>query len=68
MEDILEEIVGEIRDEFDSDEIPVIRKINENHFIFDAKVLVEDVNDLLGTHIYDEEIDTIGGWLLTKKI
>lgn len=67
VEDILEEIVGEIRDEFDSDEIPVIRKINENHFIFDAKVLVEDVNDLLGTHIYDEEIDTIGGWLLTKK-
>ncbi|QQZ09173.1 hemolysin family protein [Heyndrickxia vini] len=67
VEDILEEIVGEIRDEFDSDEIPLIRKINESHYILDAKVLIEEVNDLLGTHIFDEEIDTLGGWLLTKK-
>ncbi|MBL5816754.1 HlyC/CorC family transporter [Bacillus sporothermodurans] len=67
VEDILEEIVGEIRDEFDSDEIPLIRKINDSHYILDAKVLIEEVNDLLGTHIFDEEIDTLGGWLLTKK-
>ncbi|GIN86552.1 UPF0053 protein YhdP [Heyndrickxia sporothermodurans] len=67
VEDILEEIVGEIRDEFDSDEIPLIRQLNEKHYILDGKVLIEEVNDLLGTHIYDEEIDTIGGWLLTKK-
>ncbi|MGE8207089.1 hemolysin family protein [Heyndrickxia sp. NPDC080065] len=67
VEDILEEIVGEIQDEFDADEIPLVRKVNDYHYIFDAKVLIEDVNDLLGTHIYDEEIDTLGGWLLTKK-
>lgn len=67
VEDILEEIVGEIRDEFDMDEIPLIQKINDNHYILDGKVLLEEVNDLLGTHIFDEEIDTIGGWLLTKK-
>ena len=47
VEDILEEIVGEIRDEFDSDEIPMIRKITENHYIIDSKVLVTEVNDLL---------------------
>ncbi|WP_433746574.1 hemolysin family protein [Falsibacillus pallidus] len=67
VEDILEEIVGEIRDEFDADEIPLIRKTGENNYLFDAKVLVEQVNDLLGTHLSDEEVDTIGGWMLTQK-
>ena len=67
VEDILEEIVGEIRDEFDSDEIPMIRKIKENHYIIDSKVLVSEVNDLLGIEIDDEDIDTIGGWILTEN-
>nr|WP_263328453.1 hemolysin family protein [Neobacillus sp. Marseille-Q6967] len=67
VEDILEEIVGEIRDEFDSDEIPMIRKINENHYIIDSKVLVSEINDLLGVDIDDEDIDTIGGWILTEN-
>lgn len=67
VEDILEEIVGEIRDEFDQDEIPLIRKLNANHYIFDAKILIEDVNDLLATHIPDDDVDTLGGWILTQK-
>lgn len=67
VEDILEEIVGEIRDEFDMDEIPEIRKIEENHYIIDSKVLVSEVNDLLGVDINDEDIDTIGGWILTEN-
>jgi len=66
VEDILEEIVGEIRDEFDMDEIPMIRKVKENHYIVDSKLLVSEVNDLLGTEINDEDIDTIGGWFLTE--
>jgi CBS domain containing-hemolysin-like protein len=66
VEDILEEIVGEIRDEFDMDEIPMIQKVKENHYIVDSKVLVSEVNDLLGTEIDDEDIDTIGGWILTE--
>ena len=66
VEDILEEIVGEIQDEFDSDEIAEIRTIEENHYIIDAKVLVSQVNDLLGLQINDEDIDTIGGWILTE--
>lgn len=66
-EDILEEIVGEIRDEFDDDEIPLIRKLGEEHYLLDAKVLIEEVNDLLGIHLRCEDIDTIGGWLLTQK-
>lgn len=67
VEDILEEIVGEIRDEFDTDELPLIQKIDQNHYIIDAKVLISEVNDLLGTNLDDEEVDTIGGWLLTQK-
>jgi CBS domain containing-hemolysin-like protein len=67
VEDILEEIVGEIRDEFDMDEIPMVRKIKEKHYIIDSKVLVSEVNDLLGIEIDDEDIDTIGGWILTEN-
>ncbi|MGG1677270.1 hemolysin family protein [Neobacillus sp. NRS-1170] len=67
VEDILEEIVGEIRDEFDMDEIPMIRKIKENHYIIESKVLVSEVNDLLGVEIDDEDVDTIGGWILTEN-
>lgn len=64
VEDIVEEIVGEIRDEFDMDEVPEIQKIDENHYIVDSKVLISEVNDLLGIEIDDEDIDTIGGWVL----
>ncbi len=66
VEDILEEIVGEIRDEFDMDEIPMVQKIKDDHYIIDAKVLVSEVNDLLGLDIDDEDVDTIGGWILTE--
>ncbi|MCM3668203.1 hemolysin family protein [Mesobacillus maritimus] len=68
VEDILEEIVGEIRDEFDEDEVPEIRKVSDNHYILDSKVLIEDVNLLLGTRLEAEEVDTIGGWFLTQNI
>ena len=67
VEDILEEIVGEIRDEFDMDEIPEVRKIKEGHYIFDSKILVSEVSDLLGIDIDDEDVDTIGGWILTEN-
>ncbi|MCY8505947.1 hemolysin family protein [Bacillus atrophaeus] len=68
VEDIVEEIVGEIRDEFDADEIPHIRELDKNHYMLNAKVLVSQVNDLLGTDLSDEEVDTIGGWFLTQDI
>ncbi len=66
-EDILEEIVGDIRDEFDMDEVPMIRKVNDRQYIFDSKVLVSEVNDLLGLEIQEEDVDTIGGWILTEN-
>ncbi|WAA12550.1 hemolysin family protein [Fervidibacillus halotolerans] len=67
VEDIVEEIVGEIRDEFDMDEIPLIRQLEEDHYIFDAKVLVSEVNERLHLDIDDEDVDTIGGWILTEN-
>ncbi|MBD7965441.1 hemolysin family protein [Fictibacillus norfolkensis] len=68
VEDILEEIVGEIRDEFDDDEVPDIKKVDENRTILDGKVLISEVNDLFGLNINDEDVDTIGGWILSEKM
>ncbi|WP_449537719.1 hemolysin family protein [Ferdinandcohnia sp. Marseille-Q9671] len=67
VEDILEEIVGEIQDEFDTDEISEVQKVQSNHFIFDSKVLIDEVNDLLGIQIEEEEMDTLGGWMLSQN-
>jgi CBS domain containing-hemolysin-like protein len=67
VEDILEEIVGEIRDEFDQDERPPIQKIKDNHYIFDAKTLIRDVNDTLGIELPEMDMNTLGGLILTGK-
>ncbi len=66
VEDILEEIVGEIQDEFDTDEQPEIQQINEYKTILEGKVLVSEVNELFGLAIDDSDVDTIGGWILTE--
>lgn len=62
MEDLLEEIVDEIRDEFDMEELAPVVEIS-NGYSVDAKVLIEEINDLTGLSISDEEIDTIGGFM-----
>lgn len=67
IEDIIEEIIGDIQDEFDEDEIPEIQEIAEDHYIFDSKMLLQEMNDILGTTIEDEDIDTIGGWFMTQR-
>ncbi|MBT2725206.1 MULTISPECIES: hemolysin family protein [unclassified Bacillus (in: firmicutes)] len=68
VEDILEEIVGEIRDEFDADEVPEINKISENKTIVEGKVLIDEINDLFGLDLDDSDMDTIGGWILSEKM
>ncbi|GGA15313.1 membrane protein [Paenibacillus marchantiophytorum] len=67
IEDILEEIVGEIRDEFDKDEIKEIQTIGENHYLVDGMVLLNELNYALGTDIQDEHVDSIGGWLYSRQ-
>ena len=66
LEDILEEIVGEIRDEHDVGEEEPIRRIDPNIAIVDARVNIEDVNAELGTHFPHEEFETIGGYLVGR--
>ncbi|WP_146551949.1 hemolysin family protein [Rummeliibacillus sp. SL167] len=67
IEDIIEEIVGEIRDEFDDDELPEIQKVSDGHFSFDGKVLLNQVSNMLGVQIIEEDIDTIGGWFMSHQ-
>jgi putative hemolysin len=62
MEDLLEEIVGEIRDEHDEGEEEPVRIVNENEAVVDSGVNIEDVNAKLGTHLPHEEFETIGGF------
>jgi putative hemolysin len=62
MEDLLEEIVGEIRDEHDEGEEEPLRIVGETEAIVDSGVNIEDVNAKLGTHLPHEEFETIGGF------
>ncbi|MFC4558704.1 hemolysin family protein [Virgibacillus kekensis] len=68
VEDILEEIVGEIRDEFDINEKPMIEEVDENTTMVAGKVLLDEINEILGTDLEDEEVDTIGGWIITHHL
>lgn len=64
LEDILEEIVGDINDEFDPDELPELEKIKPNTWEFDPRMLISDFNEELGLDIPSEDFDTIGGFVL----
>jgi CBS domain containing-hemolysin-like protein len=61
MEDLLEEIVGEIRDEHDEGEEEAIRMVSDDEALVDAGTNIEDVNARLGLHLPHEEFETIGG-------
>lgn len=63
IEDILEEIVGEIRDEFDGDERKNIEKLSDVNYLFDGKVSLLEIKQLTGLDFHDDEVTTIGGWL-----
>ncbi|MBX4258652.1 hemolysin family protein [Clostridium estertheticum] len=65
IEDILEEIVGEIQDEFD-EEVNEIIKTEDGGYSVDGKVLIEDIVELLSIDIEEENIDTIGGWVYSQ--
>jgi len=63
MEDVLEEIVGDIRDEHDEQENPLYEQIDANTYRFDARIDLDDLNDVLGTKLDTEAFDfeTLGG-------
>jgi putative hemolysin len=60
IEDLLEEIVGEIQDEYDIEE-PSVQLVGEGELVADARVLLDDLNELTGLHLDSEESDRIGG-------
>src|SRR5262249_20954076 len=63
LEDILEEVVGEIRDEFETDE-RLVQRIDERTYRVAAKVSIADFDAQTGLAIPDENFDTVGGWVL----
>ncbi|MGP2528584.1 hemolysin family protein [Acidaminococcus sp. LBK-2] len=62
MEDLLEEIVGDIQDEHDSD-MPEINKMPDGSYVFDGLVLLDEVSEIMGIQFDDPEEDTIGGYV-----
>lgn len=66
IEDILEEIVGEIQDEYDQAEEPMTQTVNDNEWIIDARANLDDVNDLLQTNMPANEADTLGGFVYSQ--
>ncbi len=66
VEDILEEIVGEIRDEFDYDEEREIKRLKNGHFLLEGKVSIQDVNEFFDSKLDHDDIDTISGWIYTQ--
>ncbi len=65
IEDLLEEIVGDIQDEYDS-EAPMAQQIGEREYVFDAQIRLDDVNDILGASLPSEESDTLGGFIYSQ--
>jgi CBS domain containing-hemolysin-like protein len=63
LEDIVEEIVGEIRDEYDQQEEAPYEKISTDEYIFQGRIDIDDFNDLIGTHLTREVADTLAGFI-----
>lgn len=66
LEDLLEEIVGEIRDEYDEDEKDLIQKVSDCEYIIEGSVKLDDVNDTLQLALSSDEYDSIGGLIIEK--
>lgn len=66
LEDILEEIVGEIHDEYDEQEDEKIRQVADNEYIIEGSLNLDDVNDRLGTSFSSEDYDSLGGFIIEQ--
>ena len=64
LEDLLEEIVGEIRDEYDADEEDEIKKVSDTEYIVHGNARLEDINETLGLHLESDDYDSIAGHLI----
>lgn len=66
MEDLLEEIVGDIRDEYDADEEELIKQIDDNTYLIEAGMKLDDINDALNLTLESEDYDSLGGMMIDK--
>jgi CBS domain containing-hemolysin-like protein len=66
VEDLLEEIVGEIRDEFDEDEEELLKELGENEYEVNGSMKLDDINEMLGTSFESEDYDSIGGIIIER--
>jgi CBS domain containing-hemolysin-like protein len=65
IEDLVEEIVGDIQDEYDHEE-KLYEQINENEYVFDAKISIYDFNELMDMHLDDSDYETLGGFVYAQ--
>ncbi|HEY6581979.1 MAG TPA: hemolysin family protein [Rubrobacter sp.] len=63
LEDIIEEIVGEIRDEFDEEE-PAVKEMGDGSYLTDGRISINEVNETLGTGFESQDFETVGGLVL----
>jgi CBS domain containing-hemolysin-like protein len=63
LEDIVEEIVGEIRDEFDEEE-PAVKEMGDGSYLTDGRISINEVNETLGTDFESQDFETVGGLVL----
>lgn len=66
MEDMIEELVGEIRDEYDADEEELIQETEEGQYLVEGGMKLDDINDALNISLDSEDYDSIGGLMLEK--
>lgn len=66
LEDILEEIVGEIRDEYDENEEEFLKEINQEEFIVEGSMNLDDLNDRLELNLESEDYDSLGGFIIEQ--
>lgn len=64
LEDLLEELVGEIRDEYDEDEKELIQKIDDRSYLIEGSMNLSDINDNIGTSLNSDDYDSIGGIII----
>ena len=66
MEDMIEELVGEIRDEYDADEEELIQEIEDGQYLVEGSMKLDDINDALNIELDSEDYDSIGGLIIEK--
>jgi len=66
MEDMIEELVGEIRDEYDADEEELIQEIDNGQYLVVGSMKLDDINDALNIELHSEDYDSIGGLIIEQ--